>query len=59
MTKPIMLTTAEVAKRKGTTVRQVQRLAQAGILPATRGKRNALLFKASDVQRAPVTLKGN
>lgn len=51
MTKPKMLSSEEVAAKKNTTKRQVQRLAKAGLLPSTRGPRNTLLFKASDVQR--------
>lgn len=58
MTKPILLTTSEVAKRKGITTRQVQRLAEAGLLPVhSVGKRNALFFKASAVRNAPTSLR--
>lgn len=58
MTKPILLTTAEVAERKGLTTRQVQRLAKAGVLPVhSVGKRNALFFKASAVRNAPTSLR--
>ena len=58
MTKPILLTSAEAATRKGTTVRQIQRLAKAGVLPvAQRGPRNTLFFKASDVRVAPSSLR--
>lgn len=56
MAKPIILNSAEAAARKGVTVRQIQRLAQAGVLPAQRGPRGVLLFKASDVIRAPRSL---
>ena len=55
MTKPKMMTSAEVAVRKGLTTRQVQRLAEAGVIDSTRGPRNTLLFKASDVQRLSTT----
>lgn len=58
MTKPILLTTREVADRKGLTTRQVQRLAKAGVLPVhSTGKRGALLFKASAVRNAPTSLR--
>lgn len=58
MTKPILLTTAEVAERRGLTPRQVQRLAKAGVLPVhSVGKRGALLFKASEVRNAPTSLR--
>ena len=58
MTTAILLTTAEAAARKGTTVRQIQRLAAAGVLPiAKRGPRNTLFFKASDVRVAPTSLR--
>lgn len=57
MTKPIVLTSAEAASMKGTTQRQIQRLAKAGVLPVfSRGPRGVLLFKASDVRRAPKSL---
>lgn len=51
MTKPKFLTSEEVATKKNTTKRQIQRLAKAGVLPSTRGPRGVYLFKASDVQR--------
>jgi len=58
MTKPILLNTREVADRKGLTVRQVQRLAKAGVLPVhSVGERNSLFFKASDIRNAPVSLR--
>lgn len=58
MTKAILLTSAEAAVRKGTTVRQIQRLAAAGLLPvAQRGPRGVLFFKASDVRTAPTSLR--
>ena len=58
MTKPILLTAREVADRRGITVRQVQRLANAGLLPVhSVGKRGALLFKASAVRNAPTSLR--
>jgi DNA-binding transcriptional MerR regulator len=57
MTKPKILTSAEAAALRGTTQRQIQRLAKAGVLPVfSRGPRGVLLFKASDVRRAPVSL---
>lgn len=57
MTKPIVLTSAEAAARKQTTRRQIQRLAKAGLLPVyQRGPRGTLLFRASDVDRAPSSL---
>lgn len=58
MTAPKILTAREVAVLRGTTQRQVQRLAKAGVLPVYgTGPRNSLLFKASDVRSAPVSLK--
>lgn len=57
MTKPILLTSAQAAARKGVTRRQIQRLAKAGLLPvAQRNERGALYFKASHVDRAPASL---
>lgn len=58
MTKPILLTSNEVAARRGITVRQVQRLAKAGVLPVhSVGKRGVLFFKASEVRNAPTSLR--
>jgi hypothetical protein len=57
MTKPKIMTSAEAAMMKGTTQRQIQRLAKAGVLPVhSRGPRGVLFFKASDVKRAPRSL---
>lgn len=57
MTKVKVLTSAEAAALRGTTQRQIQRLAKAGVLPVyERGLRGALLFKASDVRRTPLSL---
>lgn len=56
MTKPKILTSSEAASMKGVSLRQIQRLAKAGVLPAMRGPRNTLLFKASDVRKAPKSL---
>lgn len=57
MTKPKILTSSEAASMKGVTLRQIQRLAKAGVLPvAQRGPRGTLLFKASDVRKAPKSL---
>jgi excisionase family DNA binding protein len=57
MTNPILLNTREAAALRGTTQRQIQRLAKAGVLPVYRvAQRNSLLFKKSDVMRAPVSL---
>lgn len=57
MTKVKVLTSAEAAMLRGTTQRQIQRLAKAGVLPVfSRGPRGVLLFKASDVRRTPVSL---
>lgn len=58
MTKPKLYTTAEVAEIKGTTQRQVQRLAKAGMLPVhSIGPRNTQFFKASDVRYADMSLR--
>lgn len=58
MTKPILLTSSEVALRKGISQRQVQRLAKAGVLPVhSTGKRGVLFFKASTVRNAPTSLR--
>ena len=57
MTKVKVLTSAEAAALRGTTQRQIQRLAAAGVLPVyQRGLRGVLLFKASDVRRTPLSL---
>lgn len=57
MTKVKTMTSAEAATLRGTTQRQVQRLAKAGVLPVyARGPRGVLLFKASDVRRTPLSL---
>lgn len=57
MTKVKVLTSAEAAALRGTTQRQIQRLAKAGVLPVyQRGARGVLLFKASDVRRSPLSL---
>jgi len=57
MTKPKILTSREAAELRGTTQRQIQRLAKAGVLPVySVGPRNTRLFKASDVKRVPLSL---
>jgi excisionase family DNA binding protein len=57
MTKVKVMTSAEAAALRGTTQRQIQRLAKAGVLPVySVGPRNTLLFKASDVRRTPLSL---
>jgi hypothetical protein len=57
MTKVKVLTSREAATLRGTTQRQIQRLAKAGVLPVyDRGPRGTLLFKASDVRRSPLSL---
>jgi len=58
MTKIKILTTSEVAKVKGLTTRQVQRLAKAGLLPVyTTGARGTLMFRASDVRYMKTSIK--
>lgn len=58
MTNPILLTAREVAELRGTTQRQVQRVAKAGLLPVyATGPRNTMLFRKSDALKAPTTLK--
>lgn len=57
MTQPILLTAREAAELRGTTQRQIQRLAKAQRLPVySVGARNTLYFKKSDVMRAPMSL---
>lgn len=57
MTKPILLDSNEAAMRLGTTRRQVQRLAKAGLLPVhTFGARGVLFFRKSDVDRSPTSV---
>lgn len=57
MTKPILFTSSMAAVRLGTTVRQVQRLAKANVLPVhSRGPRGVLYFRKSDVDRSPTSL---
>jgi hypothetical protein len=57
MTKPVLLTSAEAAEFKGTTQRQIQRLAKAQVLPVhSVGPRNTRYFRLSDVKKAPTSL---
>ena len=58
MTKPMLLTSREAADRLGTTQRQVQRLAQVGLLPVYGfGPRRTLLFRLADVLRSPTSTR--
>lgn len=58
MTKPILLSTREVAERKDLTTRQVQRLVKAGVLtPHSVGPRNTMFFKASAIRSMPTSLR--
>lgn len=58
MTKPMLLNSREAAERLGTTQRQVQRLAQGGLLPVYGyGPRNVLIFRLADVLRSPTSLR--
>lgn len=57
MTKPILLTSREVSQRLDITMRQVQRLAEKGLMPVYAfGPRNVLYFRVSDVDRSPTSL---
>lgn len=59
MGKVTLLTAREAAEYRGIGVRQVQRLAEAGLFPvADIGKRNSLLFKKSEIRYAPTSLRG-
>lgn len=56
MTKPIVLTTSEVAVRLGVSQRQAQRLAKAGTLPVYGvGERNTQYFRVADVAKVERT----
>jgi DNA-binding transcriptional MerR regulator len=58
MTKAILLSTREVAERKGLTTRQVQRLVKSGLItPETVGPRNTMFFKASAIRNMPTSLR--
>lgn len=58
MAKVTLITAREAAEYRGIGVRQVQRLAAAGLFPvADFGPRNSLLFKKSEIRYAPVSLK--
>jgi hypothetical protein len=65
MTQPVLLTSEEAAELRNTTTRQIQRLAQAGLLPIHRttragegrGRAGTMLFKLSDVRRVPLTIQ--
>jgi hypothetical protein len=57
MTKPILLDSFEASFYLGTTRRQIQRLAKAGVLPVhSRGPRGVLYFKVSDLNKTPRSL---
>ena len=57
MTKPILFTSLTAATYLGTTRRQIQRLAKAGVLPVyTMGPRGVLYFRKADVDRTPTSL---
>lgn len=57
MTKAILLDTKQAAELRGTTTRQVQRVAKAGQLPVAAVEGNKQLYRKSDVQRAKMSLK--
>jgi len=58
MTRAILLTSAEVADLRGITQRQVQRLAQNGLLKVAKvGPRNTQYFRKSDALRVTTTLR--
>lgn len=58
MAKVTLLNAREAAAYRGIGVRQVQRLAAAGVFPVAQvGPRNALFFKKSDIRYAKTSLR--
>jgi hypothetical protein len=59
MAKVTLLNARQAAEYRGIGVRQVQRLAAAGVFPVAEvGPRNSLFFKKSEIRYAKTSLKG-